>query len=76
MKAKLRFLTNIYNPEQPDAKILLTRHFDETVDGAWQQHLRWLKGKIIGDPQATDDYTVEELKSLDMVGVYVLEEDQ
>lgn len=32
--------------------------------------MKWLADKIIGEPKATDTYTVQELKDMGMVGVY------
>lgn len=66
----MRFLSNTYNPDLPDARRYVSRNSDETQDQAWEHHRQWLKGKIIGKPQATASKTVEELEAIDMVGVY------
>ena len=67
----MRFLQNTYNPEAKDAGIHLTQLHNETPEESWESYLRWLDGKIIGEPQATRDYTVEQLKARNVVGVYV-----
>jgi hypothetical protein len=67
---QLRFLSNTYDPKQPDASYTCPRMSDQTQQQAWESHARWLADKIIGDPQATEWYTVDQLKSMHMVGVY------
>ena len=42
----------------------------ETHVEAVQRMRDWLRGKMIGDPQPTSTYTAEQLKKMDMVGVY------
>ena len=66
----MKFLSNIYDPKDKNAKMYISCHFDETQDEAWCLHCEWLKDKIIGDPQATSYYTVQQLKDMGMVGVY------
>lgn len=66
----MKFLSNIYNPKEPDAKRMLVLSLDETRETAWKHHLEWLQDKVIGDPQATKFYTMEQLKDMKMVGVY------
>jgi hypothetical protein len=67
----MRFLSNTYNPEAPNAYFLgACRCFNQTQEEAYQQWMRWLKDKIIADPKATETYTVEQLKHMNMVGVY------
>lgn len=56
----LKWLTNMVDPKER-----------VTIDAAKKL---WLKGKVLGDPKATYKYTVEELKRMDMVGVYEDEE--
>ena len=67
----LRFLSNIHDPKDKFAPMLVARRFDETQEEAWCWHCEWLKGKVIGDPQATEAYTVAQLKEMGMVGVYM-----
>jgi hypothetical protein len=33
----------------------------------------WLKDKVIGEPKASDTYTVEDLKKIGMIGIYIKE---
>lgn len=69
----LRYLSNTYNPNRLDAKDRIVVGFYETQDEAWNNYLNWLKNKVIGDPRATEHYTVEQLKELHYVGVYIEE---
>lgn len=70
------FLSNIYNPELPDAKMyyICSSHAiiygEEGIEREWQRHLDWVNRNIIGLPQATDKYTVEELVKMNIVGIY------
>jgi hypothetical protein len=75
----MQFLTNIHDPEDPNAKMYLALSFEDMGnpqgrERAWQEHLDWLKDKVIGEPQGTDAYTSDQLKELGMVGVYLDEE--
>ena len=67
----MNFLSNIPNPKSEYAKSMVTRARNETQQEAWENHLEWLEGKIIGDPSPTSTHTVEQLKAMDMVGVYL-----
>lgn len=67
---KLRWLTNICDPNLPDAKKHLPLSLHENRDEAWQYHLEWLSDKIIGEPVATVHRSVEELKRNNLVGIY------
>ena len=66
----MKFLSNTYDPERKDAPMHVVTRNGETQQEAWYWHLEWLRGKVIGDPQATSAYTVEQLKEMGMVGVY------
>jgi hypothetical protein len=68
----MKWITNTYNPKLPDAKYNLVMEYYSPKDHefAFRRHLEWLKDKIIGDPQATATHTVEELKKMNLVGVY------
>ncbi len=67
----MKFLGNTHDPQdEENAKMYVVRRFGETHDEAWKHHIEWLKGKVIGDPQATEAYTVRQLKDMGMVGVY------
>lgn len=72
-KLNLKHLTNIFNPRLQDAKYYVGGLPGESLEQTWQRHLEYLKDKIIGRPKATNHYTVEELESFDMVGVYIKE---
>jgi len=64
----------MYNPNLNDAKEHLICRSNQTPDQAWAHEQEWLAGKIIGDPKATDDYSVAQLRAMNLVGIYVLEE--
>lgn len=71
-----RFLSNIYDPRLPNARMYLTYSFHAHdngkagMDREWQAHLDWVNKNIIGPPKATDYYTQEELEAEKMVGIY------
>ena len=67
----LRFLSNTHDPKDKNFQMYVARSFHETQEQAVARHLEWLKGKVIGDPQATEAYTVAQLKEMGMVGVYM-----
>lgn len=67
----MKFLTNIHNPSDKNAKLYISLRPHETLKEAVTNHLEWLKGKVIGEPQATEAYTVAQLKEIGMVGVYM-----
>ena len=64
----MRWLTNTYWPKRPDRFVITwlgnPRELSRDEEDAW------LADKIIGEPQATDWHTVEELKEWGLVGVY------
>lgn len=67
---RMKFLDNTHDPKDPRARFYLSTELRQTHEEAWKMHLQWLEGKIIGDPQPTDTYTVEQLKAMGLVGVY------
>lgn len=67
----MKFLSNTHDPKDKNAKMYVARLFHETQEEAWANHLNWLKGKVIGDPEATEAYTVAQLKEMGLVGVYM-----
>lgn len=67
----LRWLSNTYDPSKPDAPTYVMRMVDQSSADAWQSYLDWLHGKTIGEPRATEYFSVAELKTMGMVGVYV-----
>ena len=67
----VKWLRNTYNPHSSDAETMaVTPGPDQTQYEAYRDWLVWLTGKWIGEPQATEKHTVEELKAMNMVGVY------
>lgn len=64
------FLSNTGDPKDPNASMYVARGTDETAAEAWQHHLQWLNGKIIGEPRGSSKYTSAELKARGLVGVY------
>jgi hypothetical protein len=68
---KMKFLSNTHDPKDPLADMYVERSFHETQAEAVAHWREWLKGKVIGDPQASDFYTVSELKEMGLVGVYL-----
>lgn len=66
----MKWLSNTYDPKKRDAKYYVARLIGETQEQAWANHKQWLEGKIIGEPMASETYSVEELKAMGMVGVY------
>ena len=67
----MEFPTNTHDPKDKNAKKYVARRTHETQEEAWANHLYWLKGKVIGEPQATEAYTVAQLKEMGLVGVYM-----
>lgn len=65
------FITNIYNPEKPDAIDHLV-HNDDPVkrDFLFKYYLEQIKFTKIGDPRENKMHSVEELKEMGMVGIY------
>ena len=69
----LTFLSNVYDPRLPDAEIRYRytgTGTPETRRVEWGDYKRWLKDKIICNPRPNKNYTVEELKKMNMVGIY------
>ncbi|ALG68062.1 hypothetical protein [Beggiatoa leptomitoformis] len=66
----LVFLRNIYNPELPDVLDKIPPHASMSKVDVYHQQQEWLKDKILGEPQATKIWTVDELKELGFVGIY------
>ena len=72
----MKHLSNIYDPRREDAKRMLCYSHNAMLNGQsaidmeWQHHLDWVNQNLIGEPQATEFYTVEQLKNMGMVGIY------
>lgn len=66
----MKWLTNLYDPTRYDAPWRVQRLMNETYMEAWEREKRYLADKVIGRPNETVDYSVEELERMGMVGVY------
>lgn len=66
----LIWLTNMRDPASPGAEEMIAKLPGESSEEAWARHLRYFRGKEIGDPKATAVFTVEQLKAAHEVGVY------
>ena len=66
----MKWLTNFHDPKDENFGFYVIARPDETHAQAVENTRRWLAGKIIGDPKATELCSVEQLKSWNMVGVY------
>ena len=60
----MRWLTNLHDPRRTDISPY------ETPDRGFHYQESWLADKIIGEPKATEAYSVEQLKKMGMVGIY------
>lgn len=66
----MTWLTNISDPSRdPHGQTVLTLPGQSHGD-AVAAFRYWLRDKVIGDPMATDAYSVAELKIMGIVGVY------
>lgn len=61
----MKWLQNTYNPYNPDAE-----YFFESDNVSFFDFLESLKDKILGEPQATEEHSSQELKDMGYVGVY------
>lgn len=66
----MKWLANLHNPEDENWKKYVAVAPGETQEQAYADYLKWLDGKIIADPEPSDTYTVEQLKAMNIVGVY------
>ncbi len=66
----MRFLTNLFDPTHDDAKKYIITHTGETREEAWASQERWLRDKVVGRPQGTEAYSVEDLEAMNTVGIY------
>jgi hypothetical protein len=73
----MRFLSNTYDPTTEGAKESFFGGIKDpqSRNEAWANYLEWVDAHVIGEPQATRTYTVEELKKMGMVGVYAEDEE-
>lgn len=65
----MRWIANTSDPRLGIRGIVPCRT-GQTQEEADQSYQDFLRGKVFGEPKATDTYTVEELKSMGLVGVY------
>ena len=77
----MKFLSNTYNPTLPNARMYFTTSYQdflepELAEQEWKQHLNWINSNVIGEPQGSDKYTVEELKQMGYIGVYSKEDNE
>ena len=71
----LKWLSNIRDPRDPNWGMYVTRMTGQTHAEACASWIDWVRRNVIGDPQAADAYTVEELKRMGLVGLYARESD-
>lgn len=68
---KKEFITNIYNPNLPNAIEYLVKNEDETKRKIIFEYLMdKIKELEIGDPIPTETKSIEELKATNIVGLY------
>lgn len=67
---KVEWLSNRYDHRLPDAMLHVARMIGQTQDEAWRDHLAWVSDKFIGDPKAMENYAVEQLKEMKLIGIY------
>ncbi len=74
---KLRWISNTYDPERKDWRGHILLRPGQSWAEACADYQIWLTGKIIGEPQVPPDspHTVEKLKDMHLVGVYIEEEE-
>lgn len=65
-----KWLCNYFNPKHPRFDRYVLRRYGETQESALASARRWLVGKGVGTPRATETYTVERLLSGNYIGVY------
>ena len=66
----MEWLTNYHDPSDKFFELSVMRMSDETQAQAVANARHWLSDKIIGQPKATEFYTVGQLKAFGIVGVY------
>lgn len=72
---KYVFLSNAYDPNKPFAETQHCYSYEAFLDAnlchfEWQQHLKWINSFVVSRPKSTPHYTVEQLESMNMIGVY------
>jgi hypothetical protein len=73
----LRFLSNTHDPKAENAMAMHAYSYEAMaihdlvrMVEEWESHLRWINAHVTGRPQATKHYTVEQLETMEMIGVY------
>jgi len=76
-------LTNTFNPSHPNARNIFENYkYVDLADDEkphsddWEFYKKWIKENVIGPPQATQWYTVEQLVAKNMVGIYKINQPQ
>ena len=46
------------------------KSFDETIKEAKESYWRWRSQLKEGEPKATEDYSVQQLKNMGLIGLY------
>lgn len=67
---QLRFCGNTYDPRKPDSERHIRYDWNEHPDVSLERHRLHIRSKLIGKPQGSDVYTVEELEQQSYVGLY------
>jgi len=62
--------SNTHDPNHRDFKLSIWRGFDESHEHALESTLHWLNLGVLGPPQKTDTFTVEQLTRMGYVGYY------
>ena len=70
-----RWLMNVYDPRRPDARQQVICRYGETGAEAWRRFQEFICGKTIGRPRASIRFTVEEMETMHLVGVYLSDEE-
>lgn len=68
-------LSNIHDPEDPRAKLFycysLCAKGDSHLEAMeWQRHIDRIQAALIGPPKATTTFTRDQLKQMNIVGLY------
>ncbi|NIQ78509.1 MAG: AAA family ATPase, partial [Anaerolineae bacterium] len=77
MAEMMKFITNMSKSEATLDPSCPTLGYDAMEQGITIQELlkqreEWMKGKVIGSPQATEQYTVDQLLKMGLVGIYIV----
>ena len=65
----MRWLSNGVDPGDDSN----ARYFDETIEQAWTSYKAYTSDKLIASPKATEKYTVAELVTMGVVGIYAID---